>query len=200
MAQVVDVPAIKQLKYQQSFFEFLDVAQIQIIDRLLLLPVPPQRQVRTVQETGVPQCSSWVVVCMPGVYNDKDSAENCGGSAVAVGAVLGTVLTCPLLYYNRCLVVQTVQKTLEVPQLQFINVGSCRWYLQMQVPAVFSAQSEGSFCPKGIFRTPSIWTLSPDFRRTFWGALDDEGFFVVEGSGVAGTPGVRLPGVLPHVN
>ena len=40
----------------------------------------------------------------------------------------------------------------------------------------------------GIFRTPSIWTLSPSFQRTFWGALDDEEFFVVEGSGVAGTP------------
>ena len=26
---------------------------------------------------------------------------------------------------------------------------------------------------KGIFRTPSIWTLSPGFQRTFWGALDD---------------------------
>ena len=91
------------------------------------------------QETGVPQCSSWVVVDMPGVYNDKSSAENCGGSAVAVGAVLGMVLTCPLLYYNRCLVVQTVQKTLEVPQLHFIDVGSCRWNLQLPVPAVFSA-------------------------------------------------------------
>ena len=52
---------------------------------------------------------------------------------------------------------------------------------------------------KGIFLTPSIWTLSPGVQRTFWGALDDEEFFVVEGSGVAGTPGVRLPGVLPRV-
>ena len=51
---------------------------------------------------------------------------------------------------------------------------------------------------KGIFRTPFIWTLSPGFQRTFWGALHDEEFFVVESSGVAGTPGVRLPGVLPH--
>ena len=29
------------------------------------------------------------------------------------------------------------------------------------------------------------------------GALDDEEFFVVEGSGVALTPGVELPGVRP---
>ena len=31
----------------------------------------------------------------------------------------------------------------------------------------------------------------------FWGALDDEEFFVVEGSGVALTPGVGLLGVRP---
>ena len=43
-----------------------------------------------------------------------------------------------------------------------------------------------------IFRAPSIQTLSA--RYTF----DNEGFFVVEGSGVARTPRVRLPGVLPH--
>ena len=39
--------------------------------------------------------------------------------------------------------------------------------------------------------------LSPGLQRTFWGALDDEEFFVVEGSGVALTPGVGLPGVRP---
>ena len=34
----------------------------------------------------------------------------------------------------------------------------------------------------------------------FLGALDDEEFFVVEGSGVAGSPGVLLPCDLPLVN
>ena len=68
------------------------------------------------------------------------------------------------------------------------------------VPLELAAASSSSFqCAilgvvfalfKGIFRTPSIWTLSPGFQRTFWGALDDEEFFVIEGSGVAGTPGV----------
>ena len=33
----------------------------------------------------------------------------------------------------------------------------------------------------------------------FWGALDDEEFFVIESSGVTGTTGVRLPGVLSRV-
>ena len=32
-----------------------------------------------------------------------------------------------------------------------------------------------------------------------WGALDDEEFFVIEGSGVSLTPGVELPGVRPLV-
>ena len=56
--------------------------RFRFIDRLLPLPVAPQRQVRTVQtvqKTSVPQCSSWVVVDMPGVCNDRclglDSAE-----------------------------------------------------------------------------------------------------------------------------
>ena len=101
---------IMQLKYQQSFFEFLDAPQVQFIGRLLPLPVAPQRQVRTVQtvqKTGVPQCSSWVVVDMPGVCNDRCLAwtvpENCGGSAVAVGAVLGAVVDAPVVCYDRCL-------------------------------------------------------------------------------------------------
>ena len=52
----------------------------------------------------------------------------------------------------------------------------------------------------GLFRTPFIWMLGPGVLRTFWGALDGQQLVVVGGSGVAGTPGVRLPGVLPHVN
>ena len=39
--------------------------------------------------------------------------------------------------------------------------------------------------------------LSASFRS--WGALDDEEFFVIEGSRVALTPGVELPGVRPPV-
>ena len=42
-----------------------------------------------------------------------------------------------------------------------------------------------------FFRTPSTWTSIPGFQGDdFLGALDDEEFSVVEGSGVAGTPGV----------
>ena len=38
----------------------------------------------------------------------------------------------------------------------------------------------------------------PELSASF-GALDDEEFFVIEGSRVAGTPGVHLAGVLPRV-
>ena len=70
--------------------------------------------------------------------------------------------------------------------------------MQPMFQQVSARKSEVVFCPFwGIFRTPSTWTLNPRFQRTFWGALDDEEFFVVEGSGVALTPGVGLPGVGP---
>ena len=124
LAPVVDVPATKQLKNLQSF-EFLDEPQIQFIDRLLLLPVSPQRQVRTVQtvqKTGVSQCSSWVVVDMPGVCNDRcldlDSAENCGGSAVAVGAVPGAVVDAPVVCRRQVpFGSDSTENCLEVPQV-----------------------------------------------------------------------------------
>ena len=86
-----------------------------------------------------------------------DSAENCGASAVAVGAVLGQLLTCPLLYRQVAVgavlgklltcpfvfndkLVQTVQKTVLVPQVQFIDVGSSRCEHAAKVPASFSAK------------------------------------------------------------
>ena len=46
--------------------------------------------------------------------------KNCGGSALAVGAVLGTVVDAPVVGYDRCLLVQTVLKV-EVLQLQFFR-------------------------------------------------------------------------------
>ena len=54
----------------------------------------------------------------------------------------------------------------------------------------------------GLFRPffallPFVPELSASFRS--WGALDDEEFFVIEGWGVALTPGVVLPGVRPPV-
>ena len=54
----------------------------------------------------------------------------------------------------------------------------------------------GAFC--AIFRAPPG---SPGVERQFsqLGALDDEEFFVIEGWGVALTPGVVLPGVRPPV-
>ena len=57
-----------------------------------------------------------------------DSAENCGGSAVAVGAVLGKLLTCPFVHNDK--LVQTEQKNVLVPQVQIIDVGSSRCELQ----------------------------------------------------------------------
>ena len=78
----------------------------------------------------------------PLLYNDRclwsDSAENCGASAVAVGAVLGKLLTCPFMFNDK--LVQTVQKTVLVPQVQFFDVGSSRCEHAANVPASFSAK------------------------------------------------------------
>ena len=81
---------------------------------------------------------------------------------------------------RQVLGVQTVQKTLEAPQLQFIDEGSCRWNLQLQVPAVFSAKSEGQCSP----------FLRAFFGLRPFGTLGDWEFLVVRGSGAAGALGV----------
>ena len=67
-----------------------------------------------------------------------------------------------------------MQKTVLVPQGQFIDEGSSRCEHAAKVPAVFSAKGMSWVFAlfKGIFLTPSIWTLSPGFQRTLWGALD----------------------------
>ena len=88
------------------------------------------------------RCSSWIGWDTPVVVQRQligfDSAENCGASAVAVGAVLGKLLTCPFVFNDT--LVQTVQKTVLVPQVQFIDVGSSRCEHAAKVPASFSAK------------------------------------------------------------
>ena len=52
----------------------------------------------------------------------------------------------------------------------------------------------------GLFGHFSRSRVVPELSASrSWGALDDEEFFVIEGSGVALTPGVGLPGVRPPV-
>ena len=52
----------------------------------------------------------------------------------------------------------------------------------------------------GIFRTPPHGVESQLSWDFFGRALHGQQLLVVVGSGVAGTPGVKLPSVLPHVN
>ena len=58
---------------------------------------------------------------------------------------------------------------------------------------------EGGF--SGFSAFFALLRVVPECSASFrsWGALDDEEFFVIEGSGVALTPGVELPGVRPPV-
>ena len=92
----------------------------------------------------------------------------------------------------------TVQKTVEVPQLQFLHGCGRRCDTQRQVPGSPAGASDTFIY--GMFKCWNLWHFSHSVRMdvsAHFTALDDEEFFVVEGSGVAGTPGVRLPNVLP---
>ena len=127
---------------------------------------------------------------------------------------------------------QTVQKSVVIPQVQFL-VRFVTWpslcndrpgwsrQLSLEVPQVQYLRGGGSPCGHAATSRSSRLAveavrirksdayasllrfshLSPGLRAGahFFGALDDEEFFVIEGWGVAGTPGVRLPGVLSCV-
>ena len=111
---VVDVPVLFSDKFLQSKEFDLIVPQIQFIFRVWDIRVVEQRRVHTVRI----------------VHKTGDSP----------GAVLGRMSTCPLVCKRQVLGVQTVQKTLEVPQLQFIDEGSCRWNLLLQVSSIFQCE------------------------------------------------------------
>ena len=144
--RVVDVPVLMQLLFLQSMEHvIMKVPQIQFIVRRCEYSVVPQRRVSTVQA----------------VQKIVEFHR----------AVLGTVVDAPVVGYDRCLAVQTMQRTVLVPQLQFIDVGSIRCEHAGTSSSSFQRErlSWLFFCPfpKGIFRTPSTRTLSPGFQRTF---------------------------------
>ena len=86
---VVDVPAITQLRFQQSFVEFVEVPQTQFSDRVVG-SVASQRQVQCKlcqSPLSSHRCCSWTRLMTPVVVQRQvlvfDRAENCGGPAVA---------------------------------------------------------------------------------------------------------------------
>ena len=141
----------------------MEVPQIPFVDRVLDIPVMPQRRARTVQTVQMLGDSTAQFLdkvddarCCQRQVHGLVSAETCGGPAVAVFD----------------LVVDVPGRQSEVPQIQLLT---------------FLGGGEGFFA---AFFGLLLTELSTGLQRTFWGALDDEEFFVVEGSGVAGTPGV----------
>ena len=68
------------------------------------------------------------------------------------------------------------------------------WVPKMAVGAAMNGRVFLAGFPHFLRSSGSVPELSASF-----GALDDEEFFVIEGSRVAGTPGVYLAGVLPRV-
>ena len=157
-----------QLQFQQSFVEYVEAPQFQFIDRVVGISVASLRQgsqCKTVQKTG-------------------DSP----------GAVLGMVGTRPCCATTGCMV-QTVQKLWKYRKcstltgwsmfllLQFIDkVGRPCDLAVTELMGFFSA-----FC--AFF---ALLRVVPELSASFSSgrALDDEEFFVIEGSGMALTPGV----------
>ena len=124
---------------------------------------------------------------------------------------------------------QPVLKTVEVPQLQCFQGGRCPcscssstrcgrpcdyagtclavggatdsvhrliWWTPRQISQLGAMMGFfDAFCV--IFRAPPVVPELSASRS--WRSLDDEEFFVIEGWGVALTPGVGLPGVRPSV-
>ena len=93
--------------------------QIPFLDRVLQLPVVLQRRVgavQTVQKPEIPPCSSSTFTCplcaLTGAGDGPDSAEIREVSARVLGQG-----SCPSLCNDRCQMVETVQKTVESPQL-----------------------------------------------------------------------------------
>ena len=176
----LEVPVITQRQFQQSkLFDFLQEPQSQSIDRVLDLPVVPQRSVptvRTVLKTDeIPQVLFLVL------------------------------LTRPLLYNDWCQVV-TELKTVEVPQLQCSGkvddvpvvqvVGGVLWKVpQIQFIARVSGPSSFQRDAKlsaglwrrcwGVFGLSrpffALLQVVPESSASFR-SLDDAELFAIEGS------------------
>ena len=83
----------------------------------------------------VPQIQFFRVWDIPVVEHSANTVQKTGDSP---GAVLGMMSTCPLVCNDRVMV-QTVRKTVSVPQVQFIDEGPSRCEHEAKVPAVFGA-------------------------------------------------------------
>ena len=91
----IDLPVIVQLEFQQSFFETVEVPQIQFSDRVRDIPVVTQRWVLTVQivhKTGKIQQVQCVAADVPVTAATSSSAEDRPFSTSAVFAWLWTSL------------------------------------------------------------------------------------------------------------
>ena len=107
-----------------------------------------------------------------------------------------------LVIVQRQVLGETEQKTEEV--LQFRSLGVVQFLDKVvDTPAHVQCQVLGPDCAenRGVSAVAALGRDCPGSARQVFGALDDEEFFVIEGSlGVALTPGVLLPGVRPLVD
>ena len=119
-APVMDVPVILQLKFLHSY-ENVEVPQFPFLDRVLQLPVVLQRRVRavqTVKKLELPPCSSSTLFTCPLSCVDRCRrwSRQCRKIVKFPHAFLDMVLA-RRCCNDRCRMVETVQKTVESPQL-----------------------------------------------------------------------------------
>ena len=101
---------------------------------------------------------------------------------------------------NDVPVVQVVVRvSWKVPRIQFIARAGGHFRSQQR-----RAHFQRMVAVKGFQRCSAFFALLrvvPELSASFrsWGALDEDEFFVIEGSGGALTPRVELPGIRPPV-
>ena len=178
----MDVPVIIGDMLQQFFVEFVEAPQLQFID-IVVGFVASQRQgsqCKLCRRLRFARCSSWIGT-RPSLCNDRPrwsrQLVQSGGAAGAVPARLWTAVS------------QDVPEFPAKPGGASDSVHRKSWV--MTAVKGFLAHFAPFF---------ALLRVVPELSASrSWGALDDEEFFVIEGWGVALTPGVVLPGVRPPV-
>ena len=155
-------------------------------------------------------CQSTVVEVTVSVYSAMLGPQcymlcvSYGVCGLVVDAPVVQVVFLPVVVHDKMPTVQTVQTVVEVPQSQFLHgCGRGRDHAATSCLATgrchrFSSSPESVDISVGGHFSRSV---HPDVERQV--SLDDEEFFVIEGSGVAGSAvmdkrGRRLPSHAPQ--
>ena len=142
-------------------------------------------------DRGVPMPQIMEVFVVPPITEGNHGGDSAGDKVVDM-----------LVIVQRQVLGETEQKTAEVPQFRSLGVVQ---FLDKVVdtPAGVQPRVFGPDCAENrdVSAVAALARVCPGSAGQVFGALDDEEFFIIEGSlGVALTPGVLVPGVRPPVD